>query len=167
MNSDHVISRRHFLRRSFAFSALAGLGSLSVAPLVADSRRTNPGAAQLLMVGDWGYEDYEAQQRFAAGMQHYLREHGLKADALLMLGANWYGELPGGAESQRWKTQFEEMYPKSVFDCPAYAIPGNHDYQIMPESKVAAELEYARKPGTRWTMPSLWYRFDFPAKNPL
>jgi len=33
--------------------------------------------------------------------------------------------------------------------------------------KVAAELEYAKTPGTRWTMPSLWYRFEFPAKKPL
>jgi tartrate-resistant acid phosphatase type 5 len=37
----------------------------------------------------------------------------------------------------------------------------------MPESKVAAELEYAKAGGTRWTMPSLWYSFTFPAKNPL
>jgi 3',5'-cyclic AMP phosphodiesterase CpdA len=84
-----------------------------------------------------------------------------------MLGDNWYGQLPGGATSPRWKTQFEDMYPKNVFNCPAYAIAGNHDYQRMPESKVAAELEYARKGGTRWTMPSLWYRFDFPVANPL
>jgi 3',5'-cyclic AMP phosphodiesterase CpdA len=37
----------------------------------------------------------------------------------------------------------------------------------MPQSKVAAELEYAKAGGTRWTMPSLWYRFEFPAKKPL
>ena len=84
-----------------------------------------------------------------------------------MLGDNWYGPLPDGVKDKRWQTQFEEMYPKSVFDCPAYAIPGNHDYQRMPESKVAAELEYAKTAGTRWTMPSLWYRFEFPVKNPL
>src|SRR5437763_13894492 len=66
-----------------------------------------------------------------------------------------------------WQTQFEKMYPKRVFDCPVYAIPGNHDYQRMPQSKVAAELEYAKAGGTRWTMPSLWYRFEFPAKKPL
>ena len=37
----------------------------------------------------------------------------------------------------------------------------------MPESKVAAELENAKRAGTRWVMPSLWYRFDFPAVNSL
>ncbi|HEY2040248.1 MAG TPA: metallophosphoesterase, partial [Edaphobacter sp.] len=62
---------------------------------------------------------------------------------------------------------FEDLYPKSVFDCPAYAVLGNHDYQRMPESKVDAELAYAKRGGTRWTMPSRWYSFEFPAKQPL
>jgi tartrate-resistant acid phosphatase type 5 len=161
-----MLSRRGFLRQSFAFSALASLGSL---PSVAaeSGREPNVAAKQLLLLGDWGYEDFAAQSRVADAMQRYVRERGIKTDALLMLGDNWYGPLPGGAESERWKTQFEEMYPKSVFDCPAYAILGNHDYQRMPESKVDAELAYAKKAGTRWTMPSQWYRFEFPAKKPL
>jgi tartrate-resistant acid phosphatase type 5 len=100
-------------------------------------------------------------------MQSYAHGQGFTTEALLMLGDNWYGPLPGGVKDVRWQTQFEEMYPKSVFDCPAYAIAGNHDYQRMPQSKVAAELEYAKLGGTRWTMPSLWYSFEFPAKKPL
>ncbi|MEO6804457.1 MAG: CotH kinase family protein [Granulicella sp.] len=36
----------------------------------------------------------------------------------------------------RWQTQFEQMYPKTVFNCPAYAIPGNHDYESRPNLKV-------------------------------
>jgi tartrate-resistant acid phosphatase type 5 len=118
------------------------------------------------MVGDWGYGDTKAQSCVAAGMQRYASEHDFKTDALLMLGDNWYGPLPGGVESERWKTQFEEMYPRNIFAGPAYAILGNHDYQRSPESKVEAELAYAKKIGTRWTMPSRWYRFEFPAKNP-
>lgn len=161
-----MLSRRGFLRQSFAFSAVAGLSSL---PSFAKrpAHKPDASATQLLMVGDWGYENFTAQSRVAGAMQQYVREHSLTTDALLMLGDNWYGELPDGAASMRWKTQFEDMYPQNVFNCPAYAIAGNHDYQRMPESKVAAELEYARKGGTRWTMPSLWYRFDFPAVNPL
>ena len=157
------LSRRRFLRQSFAFSALAGLGAF---PRLADARQV-AGGSHLLMVGDWGYENFEAQTRVAKAMQGYVKEQGFKTEALLMLGDNWYGPLPNGVKDTRWQTQFEEMYPKSVFDCPAYAIPGNHDYQRMPESKVAAELEYAKLPGTRWTMPSLWYSFQFPAKRPL
>ncbi|HWW98381.1 MAG TPA: metallophosphoesterase, partial [Edaphobacter sp.] len=166
MSLNEPLSRRRFLRQSFAFSALAGLGVL---PAVADSKHggSSAGGSRLLMVGDWGYENFEAQARVAKAMQDYVNERGLTTEALLMLGDNWYGPLPGGVKDKRWQTQFEEMYPKGVFDCRVYAIPGNHDYQRMPQSKVAAELEYAKVGGTRWTMPSLWYRFEFPAKKPL
>lgn len=64
------------------------------------------------------------------------------------------------------------MYPAEAFNCPAYALLGNHDYQVRPVSQVEAELEYARIGTTsigptRWTMPSRWYRFEFPQHNPL
>jgi tartrate-resistant acid phosphatase type 5 len=166
MNLNDSLSRRRFLKQSFAFSALAALGTVPSFARKAKTSKEGAGS-NLLLVGDWGYENFAAQTRVAAAMQEYVHGHSLTTDALLMLGDNWYGPLPGGVASERWKTQFEDMYPKSVFNCPAYAIPGNHDYQRMPESKVAAELEYARKGGTRWTMPSLWYRFDFPAINPV
>jgi hypothetical protein len=158
------LSRREFLRQSFAFSALAGLGSLSS---LAKQPSSSSHASHLLMIGDWGYENFAAQKVVADAMKRYAHDHSLKTDALLMLGDNWYGPLPGGVDSTRWTTQFEEMYPKSTFDCPAYAVLGNHDYQRMPESKVEAELAYAKKGGTRWTLPSRWYRFEFPAAKPL
>jgi tartrate-resistant acid phosphatase type 5 len=165
-----AVSRRRFLRQSFAFSALAALGSKSGWAAPAPSA---PGSAELLMVGDWGYdENHAAQSGVAAGMRSYAQELALHPQALLMLGDNWYGELAGGAHSTRWQTQFEEMYPADAFACPAYAILGNHDYQRWPESKVDAELEYAHvgRTGagpTRWTMPSHWYRFEFPSEKPL
>ena len=105
---------------------------------------SDPAAAQLLVLGDWGYEDYKAQSQVAAGLCAYSKQHSVQPQALLMLGDNWYGELAGGAGSARWQTQFEQMYPASDFPCPAYAVLGNHDYQRWPESKVDAELEYAR-----------------------
>ncbi|WP_158944104.1 metallophosphoesterase [Granulicella sp. S190] len=165
MIQNEVLSRRRFLRQSFAFSALAGLGSLT--SFAASKHSGSPaGSSRLLMLGDWGYENFEAQSRVASAMQAYVRQQNFATQALLMLGDNWYGPLPGGVKDVRWQSQFEQMYPKTVFDCPAYAIPGNHDYQRMPQSKVAAELEYAKAGGTRWTMPSLWYSFQFPLKNP-
>jgi hypothetical protein len=160
-----TFSRRRFLRQSFAFSALATLGSL---PGMAAALSSDPTAADLLMVGDWGYDDdHAAQSKVAAAMRHYTQEGRLRTQALLMLGDNWYGALDGGVRSLRWQTQFEAMYPAEAFDCPAYAILGNHDYQRWPESKVDVELEYARMGKTRWTMPARWYRFEFPAENPL
>jgi hypothetical protein len=52
-DSPTNVSRR-FLRQSFAFSALAALGSL---PGIATSLRSDPGAAELLMIGDWSFDD--------------------------------------------------------------------------------------------------------------
>src|ERR1700678_1472350 len=162
-------SRRRFLRQSFAFSALATMGSASIlaSPVAKDSA-----AMELLVLGDWGYEDKTGQTQVAAGLRAYVQHHSLNPQALFMLGDNWYGELAGGVNSSRWQTQFEEMYPVNDFPCPAYAVLGNHDYQRWPESKVDAELEYARSgrnggTATRWTMPARWYRFEFPAKDPL
>ena len=157
-------SRRKFLRQSFAFSAAVAMNPLSSLAARQAPRRD---ASHLLMVGDWGRETKDhAQALVAQSMIGYKQKHQLDLQALLMLGDNWYDALPDGVNSTRWKTDFEDMYPQDVFPCPAYAIPGNHDYQMMPESKVAAELEYAQRGNTRWTMPSLWYRFTFPAKNP-
>jgi hypothetical protein len=163
------ISRRRFLRQSCAFSAFASLGSLSG---LADSLRSEHGAANLLMLGDWGaFGEQTGQPGVAAGMRQYAQQYALRTQALLMLGDNWYGDLDGGIHSTRWQTQFEEMYPPDVFACPAYAVLGNHDY-VHPATKPDAELEYARvgRTGagpTRWTMPAHWYRFEFPKRKPL
>jgi tartrate-resistant acid phosphatase type 5 len=158
------ISRRGFLHQSFAFSALAALSSDLAFAHVPSS---GPGAHEVLMIGDWGYEDAAAQTHVAAGMTAYARKNSIHPDAFFLLGDNWYGPLDGGVNSSRWHTNFEAMYPQDVYNCPAYAVLGNHDYQRFPESKVESELAYARTPGTRWTMPARWYTFEFPRKNPL
>lgn len=158
------MTRRGFLRQSFAFSALAAMGRQAVHAAAVES---HPEAHEILLIGDWGYEDATAQAKVAAGMAAYARQHAVRPEAFLLLGDNWYGALPGGAQSSRWQTNFEAMYPADVFNCPAYALLGNHDYQYYPESKVDAELEYARRGNTRWTMPARWYRFEFPKNNPL
>lgn len=158
------ISRRRFLRQSFAFSAAVALAPLSRA---VPSNSHAVGAVEILMIGDWGYEDATGQAMVAKALSEYAQRHALHTEAFLLLGDNWYGALEGGVHSPRWQTNFEDMYPASVFNCPAYAILGNHDYQMYPESKVEAELAYARSGRTRWTMPARWYRFEFPASRPL
>ncbi|HTB97424.1 MAG TPA: metallophosphoesterase [Terracidiphilus sp.] len=163
-STQPATSRRRFLKQTFAFSALASLGL----DLPAFAAPAHPGVADLLFIGDWGYDtDHTGQTAVATGMAAYARQNALRPQALLLLGDNWYGDLTGGVHSPRWKSQFEQMYPSDLFNCPAYAILGNHDYQNYPESKVEAELEYARQPNTRWTMPARWYRFDFPTHKPL
>ena len=144
-------------------------------------------SAQALIIGDWGWLDvvgpddlrggkgYAAQSQVAQGMQQYVKARKLRPDALFLLGDSWYGDLPGGSQSPRWQSQFEQMYPAELFPGPAYTMLGNHDYQMLPPevNKVEAELEYARvgrgsdgNP-TRWTLPARWYSFDFPAHAPL
>jgi hypothetical protein len=168
------ISRRRFLRQSFAFSAAAamlggcGSGVRAVAPPtdLAPDPVFDP-SSHLLMVGDWGEDGTPTNQALVArGMQTYTNKWGFSTDALLMLGDNFYGSLPDTASS-RWQTQFETMYPKSLYNCPAYAIPGNHDYQVDPVAKYPVQLSYAQAGASRWTMPSQWYTFMFPQVNPV
>jgi tartrate-resistant acid phosphatase type 5 len=166
-------SRRRFLKRSFAFSAAAALSGCGSGGVPGADPTTDPvtgGVAHILMVGDWGEDgpgdSFAAQSSVAQAMQEYVKKYSIDTQGLLMLGDNFYGDLPGGPSSARWQTQFENMYPASVFNCPAFAIPGNHDYQFAPDSKVASELVYGNNE-TRWTMPSQFYSFDFPSVNPM
>lgn len=162
--SVSVGSRRRFLKQTVAFSALAVMGKQVG---FADVTEATSGSSEILMIGDWGYEDMAAQTKVAAGMAAYTRKNSIHPSALFLLGDNWYGALEGGVKSSRWHDGFEAMYPSDTFDCQAYCVLGNHDYQRWPESKVEAELAYARAGHTRWTMPSRWYTFEFPKQSPL
>jgi hypothetical protein len=169
MSMVQPLSRRHFLKQSFAFSAASALAGSLVAcgSGPASLLPASPESAHLLTLGDWGINgDYSDQTTVAQAMQSYVKQSKANIQALLMLGDNFYGPLAGGVSDPRWQTQFEQMYPASIFNCPAYGIPGNHDYQYQP-LKYTAELAYAQQGGTRWTMPSQWYRVTFPASNPL
>ncbi len=158
------MSRRRFLQQSFAFSAAATLGSLRALPEAPARQAAIPATAHLLMIGDWGRDNSQDGQRaVAAGM---IRS-GIHPQALLLLGDSWYGELAGGVDSPRWKWQFEDMYPAAAFPGPAWSVLGNHDYQRFPESKVDAELAYARTGRSRFSLPAKWYTFDFPEHDPL
>lgn len=165
------LTRRTFLGRSLVWSAMASMAGL---PSLTKAAALPSDAAHALILGDWGWDSrlnpgdirtsssFGAQSQVAGGMQRYVAAHGVQAEALFLLGDNWYGDLPGGVKSERWMRQFEEMYPASVFPGPAYAMLGNHDYQYLPAAvnKVEAELEYARlglgadSRKTRWTLPS-------------
>jgi tartrate-resistant acid phosphatase type 5 len=164
MSDPFQISRRRFLRQTFAFSAastLAGCGS-GVRSIAGSD------ASHLLMLGDWGAAGgHGDQNRVAAAMQAYVKRENLNTQALLLLGDSFYGEL-GSVDSPRWSEQFEQMYPSSVFDCPAYSIPGNHDYIYDDQAlRFNVELQYAALGKSRWTMPSQFYRYTFPKVDPI
>jgi len=156
--------RRRFLQ-TLGFSAAALLAQGAAPRVFAQSAGRNE---HLFLFGDWGAINAEPQQHVSATMAAYARQQRIQPAALLTLGDNFYGQLDGGVSSPRWQTQFEAMYPKADFPGPCYALLGNHDYNLEPAGKTEAQLAYAAAhPGTRWTMPAKWYRFDFPQVRPL
>lgn len=169
------VSRRHFLKQTFAFSAAAALLGNKRFLLAADVPSTAKAAGPVhhyLAVGDFGVVkgDLPRQQAVASSMIKYAGQMQLGPEALLMLGDNFYGGLAGkGVNSLRWETNLEAMYPKKIFPGPMHAMLGNHDYTDEPETKcVNAQLNYRRfKPDCRWSLPSKWYRMLLPADKPL
>ncbi len=163
---SHPLSRRGFIRQTFAFSAALALGAHRRALAATDFPA---GDRHLLILGDWGADPAQGtnQPAVAAAMKGYVQANKLKSEGLLLLGDNFYGPFPGGVKCPRWKTQFEDMYPADIFPGPAWTILGNHDYEDGPDIYKAV-LDYkTANPASRWTIPSKWYRFDFPAKDPL
>ena len=73
-------------------------------------------AHHFTMIGDWGKPgDMTQQKAVAKGMTDYLAARKIKPDAMFFLGDNFYGKMNGGVKCTRFKTQFSEIYPKSVF----------------------------------------------------
>jgi hypothetical protein len=157
-------NRRQFLQ-TLGFSAAALLAQGAAPRMCA---QTTARHEHLFLFGDWGAIDVKPQEHVAATMAAYAGQQRIQPSALLLLGDNFYGKLDDGVNSPRWQTQFESMYPPAAFPGPCYALLGNHDYNVEPAGKAEAQLTYAAAhPGTRWTMPAKWYRFDFPQKEPL
>ena len=166
-NKAHLMStppplwnRRRLLRTVFCSSAAM---ALNIKPQTLGA--TGDDDLHWLAIGDFGSEE-PAQTAVARGMQTYLETLKVKPQALLLLGDNFYKPMPGGLMSPRWRTGFEDMYPKSSFDCPCPVVLGNHDYHDNRGGE-QVQLDCARTPGTRWTFPNKWHRMDFPAANPL
>jgi tartrate-resistant acid phosphatase type 5 len=161
-------SRRRFLFQTAKFSALALLGSpLTLAALPVPATLPDPKLSHILMLGDWGtVNEPEQQLTVANAMKRWVSENSIRPEALLMLGDNFYGEMPDGVNSRRWIQQFQQMYPSSFFPGPAYAVLGNHDYETFRGNKVEAELAYTKQ-NSRWTMPRRWYTVTLPKEKPL
>ena len=171
---DSKLTRRLFLRQTFAFSALAataprlafaGQGTISPKP----APDPDPNGQHMFLIGDWGTDKYFDQQTATAlAMKQWVDQRHVKPGALFLLGDNWYGDMGVGYASSRWQLQFEQMYPTSHFPGPCYVVLGNHDYERKISSKVDLQLGYAAyAKGTRWTLPARWYSFQYPQKDPV
>src|SRR5687768_15477554 len=97
----------------------------------------------LLAFGDWSYGKSTSNQRSVAEqMERYSQKQGEQFEAALLLGDNFYREMPGGVKDKRWQIDFEEMYDPDIFQMPFYGALGNHDYE---KDKVKMQFRYARE----------------------
>ena len=130
-------------------------------------RTPRPSTCSPLVTGET--DKYIDQQiEVSRSMQSWAQSHRIVPGAMFLLGDNWYGDMHDGLDSERWKTQFELMYPASDFPrsclCRLWEImttSGNH------HDKVDLQLQYPRTRQTRWTMPDHHYTFKYPADNPV
>lgn len=153
--SSSTWSRRRLLKTVFCSSAALGMNLRTDGASAAEAASDDQ---HWFALGDYG-SMAPAQSAVAEGMKAYVGKLGVKPQGLMLLGDNFYSKMQGGLKSERWKTGFEDMYPKSVFDCPCPAVLGNHDYHDNLGGELV-QLEYSKQPGTRWTMPNKWHRQD-------
>ncbi len=120
-------------------------------PAFAESPKVN-----LLAMGDWGTG--------GDAMSRYVSQAETHFDGMLLVGDNFYMNIPGGITDPVWQDVFEKMYDPAVLSMPFYVVLGNHDYQ---NGKDATELAYSRAhPESRFKLPARWYKVNFPAENP-
>jgi len=163
MSVTHTASRRRAIKTLFFSSAAMALN------LQTGTARAEIGKNGLnfLAIGDFGTGSTD-QKAVAKAMQDFATKNNLTTDGLLMIGDNFYSAVKGGftVDSDRWRTDIEEMYPATVFPGPFYPVLGNHDYHDNDGGE-KTQLNYAKKPGVRWTFPAKWYRVDLGGPNPL
>jgi hypothetical protein len=157
--SQAKLNRRRALKTLFCSSAALAMNVRSQSALAAGDEAQ----AEFILLGDFG-SNQSPQFAVAEGMKKYVVDRGIKPEALLLLGDNFYSKMSGGLKSERWKVGFEDLYSKDVFDCPCPAVLGNHDYHDNIGGE-QVQLAYAKQGGTRWHMPAKWYRMDMGGKD--
>lgn len=154
------MNRRRLLKTAFCSSLALGLNLRSRAIDIPGALK---GDVDLLAIGDFG-SAAESQWAVARGMIRYTEALPSKPHGMLLLGDNFYGGGMNSVDSPRWKKGFEDCYPQETFPFPCWAILGNHDY-AESAGQEEAELAYAKRGNTRWTMPHKFYRIDLPNKE--
>ena len=80
----------------------------------------------------------------------------LGAEAVLLLGDNFYTHGVSTNTSSRFQDTFEAVYPPSAFkQLPFYVVAGNHDHR----GNVQAQIDYHGSP--RWHFPTLYYTLSW------
>jgi tartrate-resistant acid phosphatase type 5 len=164
------MTRREALKKTILFSTAVFAAGLPFQGKAREPITNFPDQGlDFLAFGDFGSGN-ESQKLVAGQMAGFTAKLGRPLTAVLALGDNFYGRLT----PERFDPHFEQMYPKASFDCPFYAILGNHDYGPQYDSKqgpakAQMQLDYAKNnPSSRWKMPAKWYAMELPdGKAPL
>jgi len=114
-------------------------------------------------MGDWGTGQPE-QKKVADAIVNYVQDSRTSYDGMLLVGDNFYMDIPKAADDPVFQDVFEKVYDPKILDMPFYVALGNHDYYNGKDNK---ELAYSKAhPQSRFKLPARWYRVDFPAENP-
>lgn len=115
----------------------------------------SPGVLKLLVVGDTGLGS-PGQGKVAELLETLCAREG--ADAMLMLGDNFYYDGVSNVDDPLWEERFHKYYDSPCLKGIAvFPVLGNHDYDGNP----AAQIKYTEKSGGRWRMPSRAYTLFF------
>jgi len=108
------------------------------------------GSLNFLVISDWGGKG--GTNQVAVGNQMGLTAAAQKSSFVVTCGDNYHGSGISGAESHRWKTEYEDIYSNPSLMIPWYPSLGNHDNR----GRVEAEIAYS-KISPRWKMPARYY----------
>ena len=132
--------------------AVAGSALLLAAPMLARAAEPappvrDPTVWRFLVVGDWGRDGQQGQQKTADAMAKIWDSHG--PEFVVTTGDNFYNWGVRSATDQRWETCFEKVYAPRIK--PWYGVLGNHDYGGSIEAQIARG-----KQGGRWQLDRRW-----------
>ena len=111
--------------RAFSFGTIVGVSATALVV-------TSAAPLSLVAIGDWGGDSdaqptTAAQIAAAAGMSKVADETG--AEAILLLGDNFYTHGVSSSTSSRFNETFEQVYDVQHFGkLPFYVVAGNHDH---------------------------------------
>ncbi len=113
-----------------------------------------PDEFDILLLGDTGSGN-EDQKAVAQALEKVCQDS--QAQAVFLLGDNFYAHGVSGLDDPQWQTKFQSMYDTPcVKQLPFYAILGNHDYQQNPGAQITYTSEHPS-----WHMPHRFYSVDF------
>jgi tartrate-resistant acid phosphatase type 5 len=141
-----------------AYAYVQTVPSLSFAKEV-DHKGTSPESElqklTLLTMGDWG-SGSQSQKTTAVVLEKLCVERS--ADAVVLLGDNFYMHGVQSVTDELWKTRWKDIYGGPCLSrIPFYVSLGNHDY----DGNAEAQIRYSEVEPGHWIMPARAFTVRF------